>query len=218
MRLHTGGSLRRWIGARFGGGEELGDRVWRRALHLVGGLVLLYYLLPPGFFLVLSVEEVLLLGLAAVLLLEAARHLAGVELPTIRPYERRRVASYAFYAVALTVVVIVFPRPVAWAAVLGVAIVDPLLGELRPRSRSAWTLVVLPVAVYAALAGSALSIVGGYAPLAAGLGGGLMALVGVAVERPKLRVVDDDLAMTLAPAVALELLLLALPQFPGLVG
>lgn len=218
IRLHRGGRFRAWLGTRLGGDEALGDRVWRRCLHLAGLAVLLYYLLPPGFFLVASTGTVLLAGLASVLVLEALRLTTGLELPTIRPHERRRLASYAYYAIALTVAVLLFPRPIAVAVVLGTAIVDPLIGEMRLAARARSLYPSLPVAVWAGMAFGSFTLVGGWTPLAAalaGIGGGLLA---VAVERPRWSGVDDDLAMTLVPALALAGLLLAVPGFPALGG
>ncbi len=218
IRLHRGGRWRAWLGRRLGGDAALGDRAWRRCLHGAGTAVLLYYLLPGRFFLFVSTETVLVAALGSVLALEALRLGAGLELPTIRPYERRRLASYAYYAIALTVAVLLFPRPIAVAVVLGTALVDPLIGELRPSARFAPLYPLVPVVVWAALAVTAFTLVGGWAPLpatAAALGGGALA---VAAERPRMAMVDDDLVMTLVPALALTALLFLVPGFPGLGG
>ena len=215
VRLHRGGRWRAWLGAQFGGGPELGDRIWRRVLHFVGAVVLLYYLLPPRFFLVLTNEQALLLALGAVLVMEALRLRAGLELPTIRPWERNRVASYAYYAVALVIAVLAFPKAVAFAVVVGTALIDPLIGELRlrPAIGRRW-LWGLPLALYAVIALSSFLVVGGWgiAPaFAAAAGAGAIA---IAVERPKLPYYDDDMAMTLAPGIALSLLLWLWSSFP----
>lgn len=203
LRLHRDGRFRRWLGARFGGDEVLGDRLWRRALHGVGAAVLLYYPLPTDFFVVLPKEEVLLLALGVVLLLEVLRHAVGLELPTIRPYEAGRVASFVFYAVALAGVVLVFPAPVAAATVLGTALVDPLAGELRESRRFRRGYPVVPLVAYFGLAYVGLALVGGW-PAGPSLGlAALAAPIAIAVEWPKIPWVDDDLAMTFVPALAL---------------
>ncbi len=205
LRLHRRGRFRTWLGQRFGGGFELGDRVWRRILHGLCAGVLLYYLLPDGFFLVAPKEDVLLLALAAVLVLEVLRHLAGLELPTLRGYEQRRVASYAFFATAIVVTVLLFPVPVAAAVVLGTALVDPLAGELRLRHGSPAVLWGVPIAAYAALAFLGMAGVGRW-PVLPSAGLALLAApIAVAVERPKSRWVDDDLAMTFVPAIVVYL-------------
>jgi len=203
MRLHRGGRFRTWLGARLGGDFALGDRVWRRILHGLGAAVLIYYPLPNDFFVVLPKAYVLLIALIAVLGLEALRHSVRLELPTIRPYEAGRVGSFAWFALAIVAAILLFPPAIAAAVVLGCALVDPLAGELRRRpvpSAVAWG---LPFGAYAALAFVGLVGVGGWPPLpSAGLALAAAA-IGVAVEGPRFRGVDDDLAMTLAPALAL---------------
>jgi hypothetical protein len=193
--------LRAWIGRRFGGDAELGDRIGRRAVHALGAGALVYYLLPTPLYGFLYRQEILLAALGAVLLLEGVRHATRYPLPLIRPYEERRVAGFAFYAVALAVVLLLFPRPIACAVVLGTAIVDPVSGELR--SGAARLYPGLPLALYAGLAVLGLAGLGGW-PIGPSL---VLAAVGavlaVAAEAPKLLWLDDDLTMTFVPALAL---------------
>lgn len=206
LRLHRHGRFRRWLGSRLGGDDRLGDRAWRRIVHAFGAAVLVYYLLPVNFFVLLSNEEVLLLALAAVLAIEGLRHAAGLELPTLREYERTRVGSYVFYSIALVGAIVFFPPGIACAVVLGTAWVDPLAGELRGSLAHRRLYPAVPLAVYFTLAIVSLALVArwpllpsaGLAALAAGLG--------VAAERPKYAWIDDDLTMTFIPAVALYLI------------
>lgn len=211
MRLHRGGRFRAWLGARLGGDVALGDRAWRRILHCLGVGVLFYYILPPGFFLVITVEQALLLALAVMLVLEALRHLVGLELPTVRPFEQGRVASFAYFAIALVLAVLLFPKPVGIAVAAGTALIDPLIGELRLSARFRPLYPELPIAAYAVLAGSAFALTSGWSVLEVGLLAVVGAGVAVAAEHPKSRWVDDDLAMTIAPAIVLTVLALAWP-------
>jgi hypothetical protein len=202
-RLHRGGRFRGWLGRRLGGDVDLGDRAWRRLLHLVGGLVVLYYVLPPGVFVVITTEEALLFGLAFVLALELLREVAGLEMPTVRAVERERVASFAYFAVALVVAVLLLPAPIGAAVVLGTALIDPLIGELRrsPRWRAAYP--GLPVVAFAALAFGVFTVMSPWPfgeRFLLALGAGFAA---VACEYPKVRWVDDDLVMTLLPGLLL---------------
>jgi len=215
LRLHRHGRFRRWLGEALGGDEELGDRAWRRILHLTGALVLVYYAVPVNFFVIAPKSDILLSALAAVLVLEALRHGAGLELPTIRPYEAHRVASFVFYSLALVLAVLLFPVPIAAAVVLGTSVVDPIAGELRIRSNSLPLTVGVPLGAYGMLAFVGLAAIGGWP---AGLSAVLaVAAAGIAVaaERPKWPWVDDDLAMTLVPALFLYgagVLALGLPK------
>jgi hypothetical protein len=204
-RLHTGGRFRTWLGARFGGDLALGDRLWRRILHGLAAVALVYYALPNNFFIVLPKVDVLLLALAAVLVLEALRHLVGLDIPTIREYEREWVGSFAVFATAIVVVILVFPEPIAAAVVLGTALVDPLAGELRLRNAATAVELGVPFVAYALLAFAGLAAIGRW-PLVESAGLAILAgAIAVAVERPKVWWFDDDVAMTLVPAVALYL-------------
>lgn len=215
LRLHGDGRFRRWLGARFGHDEVWGDRLWRRIVHCSGAAILVYYPIPTGFFIVVPKEDVLLAALAVVLLLELLRHTAGLELPTIREVERRRVASFVFYSVALVGAVLLAPIPIAAAAVLGTAFVDPLAGGLRESERHRRLYPAVPYAVYSALAFAGLAVLGRWpAPLAVPLAL-LAAAVALLAEYPKVAWVDDDLVMMAVPAVVLYVVGVGLLHLPG---
>jgi hypothetical protein len=211
MRLHRGGGFRRWLGEKLGGDFALGDRAWRRIVHTFGLAVLIYYVLPPHILVILTTEEFALLLVGVVLAIEAARHILQLELPAIRPFEEDRIASYVYFAVALAAAVLIFPEPIAIVVVIGTATIDPFMGELRLSQRFHRLYPVVPVLLYA---GMAFGVLGWMLPgsririavlaLAA-------AVAAIAVERPNHRWVDDDLAMTLVPAVLLWVLVVVWP-------
>jgi len=206
LRLHREGRWRSWLGARFGGDAALGDRIWRRCLHLAGAIVLIVYVLPRMFFVIAPVDVVLWIALGLVLLLEVLRHTAGLQLPTIRDYEARRVASFAVFATALVVAVEVFPRFIAIPVVLGTVAIDPLLGELRERR---WTLRKAQATggvVYAAFAIPLMVYFGGWPIGAEVAAGGGAAVLGVLSEGHRGSVwADDDLLMTMVPGIPLTM-------------
>ena len=191
------------MGSQFGLDEAGGDRVARRITHGLGAILLLYFVLPAGFFVVLPKQDVLLLALAVAWAIEGARHLVGFDLPMLRPYEERRIASYAFYAVALVGAVLLFPMPIAAAVILGTALVDPIAGELRLASRHRALYPAVPFAIYAALAYVGLVPIGGWPPLLTVPLALIAAAVALAAEYPKIPWIDDDLAMTFVPALLL---------------
>jgi dolichol kinase len=203
LRLHRKGRFRGWLGGRFGGDADLGDRIWRRVLHGLCAIVLLYYLLPENFFLIAPKWVILLAALAAVLFLEVLRHAAGLELPTIRAYEQRRIASFAFFAVALVIAVLLFPMPVGAAVVLGTALVDPLAGELRTYRARPTVQWGAPIAAYFALAWVGLAVVGRWPAIPSVALALIAAPVAIVVERRMGTWLDDDLLMTLVPALLL---------------
>lgn len=169
----------------------------------MGALVLVYYLVPTNFFVIAPKEYILLAVLVVAILLEVLRHAASLQLPTIRPYEEHRIASFVFYSIALAGAILLFPVPIAAAVILGVALVDPLVGELRLRGVSEPFLWIAPIAAYLPLAWVGMVVVGNWPPLPSLGLSALAALLGVASERPKLPWVDDDLAMAFVPALAL---------------
>jgi dolichol kinase len=203
LRLHRGGRFRRWLGAQFGGDELLGDRLWRRCMHALGAAVLVYFVLPTDFFVVLPKEGVLLAALGAVVVLEVARHTVGLELPTLRPYEQHRVGSYVFYALALVGAILLFPVPVAAAVILGTSLVDPLAGEVRRSTKYRWLYPALPLTVYAMLAFLGLAVVGRWPLPASAVLAVVASPIAIAAEWPKIPWVDDDLMMTFVPALVL---------------
>jgi hypothetical protein len=219
VRLHSGGRVRAWIGAR-AGDPSAGDRILRRLFHAAGALVLLVYLLPSGFFVVLPTRIVLLLALLVVLTLEAVRLARGVELPMLRPWEAtaHRPASYVYFAVALVVAVLWLPAGLGTAVVLGGAWADPAAGVLRRRSARSWVTFWVPALFYAALAAGALRLVGGWSVPAAVVAGLAAGSVGMLVEGPKWTWLDDDLLVVLVPGLLLAVLVALAPGFPGLGG
>ncbi len=215
LRLHRHGRFRRWLGEGLGGDEELGDRAWRRIMHTLGAAVLVYFALPNDFFVIAPKVDILLAALGVMLVLEVLRHAAGLQLPTIRPYETRRVASFVFFSVALVLAVLLFPLPIAAAVVLGTSFVDPIVGELRHERASPLLSVGIPIGAYGLLAFVGLAAIGGWPAGDSALLAAAAAPIAVAAEWPKYPWADDDLVMTIVPALFLYgvgVLALGLPR------
>jgi len=203
LRLHRHGRFRRWLGAALGGDEALGDRAWRRIMHTFGAAVLVYYAIPVNFFVIAPKVDVLLAALAVMVVLEVLRHAVGLELPTIRPYEKHRIASFLFFSVALVIAVTLFPLPIGAAVVLGTAVVDPVAGELRSQRAAPLLAFGIPLGAYALLAFVGLAAIGGWPAGDSALLAVAAAPIAVAAEWPKNPWVDDDLVMTVVPALFL---------------
>jgi hypothetical protein len=203
LRLHTGGRVRRWLGQRAGGDEVVGDRIWRRLVHLSGLIALFYYLLPADFFLYISTREIVYLLVLLVVAIEVGRHLFGVELPTIRDFERERVASYVYYGLALAAALLLFPPAIGAVVIAGTATIDPLVGELRIAPRFRRLYPALPLLLYGAIAAGGFLLLSGWPGVEVGALAVVAAVVAIAAERPKWSWMDDDFAMTIAPALVL---------------
>ena len=205
LRLHGGGRFRTWLGGQLGGDFPLGDRAWRRIVHGMGALVIIYYWLPEDFFLVAPKQFILLAALAAALIIEVLRQSFDVEVPGIRADEQHRLSSFAAFALAITLAILLFPMPIACAVILGTAIADPVVGELRLGGASPGLVLAVPFALYGGLAFAGMAALGGWPVGPSAALALLAAAIAVAVERPKVGWFDDDLAMTLIPAIALYL-------------
>ncbi len=187
-------------------------------MHGLGAVVLVYFLVPAGFFVVLPNVAVLLLALGVVLFLEGLRRYGRIDLPTIRTFERDRVASFAYFAVALVAAVLLFPMPIAVAVVLGTAFVDPLIGEMRLSARARRGVPSVPIAVYAILALACFRAIGGWSWGFAAGAAVIASALAIAVESLRARHLDDDLTMTIVPGAVLTVLVLAMPALTGLGG
>ncbi len=211
-------STARWTLSPWAKDEADRNRFWRRTIHVAGALVLLYFVIPGNFGYLpwpSATTVTILLLLEAALILELLRQFGRIKVPLTRPYEEGRIAAYTWYAISLSIAILVFPEAIAVGVVLGVAIVDPLIGELRLRgARPAYPYV--PFAVYLALVFSSLLGVGNWRLTVALPAAFAAAVLAIAAERPRLRFLDDDLLMTLVPATFLWAVLTLWPA--GVVG
>lgn len=175
-------------------------RALRRVLHASFALSLAYYAVPdpvPG--LGAPRGALSLLGVALVGVVEAVRIRKGWTLPLMRDYERRWVAGYFWLGSGCVLALVLFPKPLAVAAILGTALVDPLIGELRPRL-GIDAAAAAGFAAWAALATLSSTFSGTLlAPplIAAG------AAAAVLSEGRRIPRFDDDLLMTLAPLIVM---------------
>lgn len=179
----------------------------RRAMHVAIALAPLYYLFPDDLPICGVRRWVLLIAFfAAITLFESYRLKKGFTFLGLRPHEKRHIASFVWAAAGITTVLWVFPYDIAAAALVGMAVTDPLAGELRSRGRKERLTIPLSVAVYFAL--SAIVLVAWHdRSVAVNLMISLYgAVVAVASEMIKTRYVDDDFLMLVLPALVMTLL------------
>lgn len=173
------------------------DPHWfRRAFHSFGACFIAYYLAPATGLAGAIRGAMPLALLAGALGLEAYR-ISG-RMPTeaffgLREYERRRISGYVYFGIATVSLVYLFPQPLAVACILGAAIGDPIIGEIRRMGHVRASLVAGLAFVLACF------LLVGFHPLLAVFGAAVM----VGAENVKIRWLDDDLLMPLLPAVAI---------------
>jgi len=182
------------------------DVAVRRLTHVFIAFAPLYYSIPVDLPYVGLRRWVLLIAFfVAVSMFEAIRLWKGITFLGLRPHERTQIASFAWAAAGITLVLWLFPHEIATAALIGMAIVDPLIGELR-NSIDARMAVPVSSGVYLVLCISALLLSSEMSFLFAGALASVGAAVAIASENLEIKYVDDDFLMAVLPAVAMTAL------------
>lgn len=185
--------------------------VMRRAVHALIALAPAYYAIPVNLpFIGWHRWTLVVVFFSGVMLFEAYRLRKGITFLGLRPHERNQIASFAWAAAGITAVLWLCPHDIAAAALVGMALVDPLAGEMRAagyRDRSA---VSVSLAVYFVLCAAVLTLWDLRPDAHALLLSAVAAALGVASERVKVRHVDDDFLMLVVPAGAMTALALTL--------
>jgi dolichol kinase len=181
--------------------SELRARILRRGIHISSAGLLSYYLVPPDMWGVWPGRGLLVLTfLVPVLVFEAYRQAHRQKIEGMRDNEKRRISAVAWGATGMALAFFIFPQRYVVPCVLGMAFVDPLIGELRRSFPRAYP--VLPAVVYFAICTLAgLSVFQSM----------LAMFVALAAEAPKIAEVDDDFRMLVAPLAVLWIVQLILP-------
>ena len=176
----------------------------RRLAHAAVALAPLYYLLPVDLpYVGFRRWIVLIVFIAVMFAFESIRIWKNWTFMGLRPHEKGHLASHAWAAAGLVIVLWLFPKDIASAAIVGWALVDPVLGELRSRKMSDLSVITLSFAAYFVLAVAMFVLWNerGALELVA------LSLVGAAVAIPaewaEIRYVDDDFMMSVLPALAM---------------
>ncbi len=118
----------------------------------------------------------------------------------MREYEANQVSAAAWAGVALTTTFLFFPLELAAPALVGMAIVDPLISIIR-RTRM---YPIVPIIIYFLIALVLMSAL--LEPsLKIAVGSAIASIIAVAAEYPKSSLVDDDFLMIVAPLVGLAI-------------
>ncbi|MEW5760476.1 MAG: hypothetical protein AB1779_06905 [Candidatus Thermoplasmatota archaeon] len=183
------------------------EKLLRRIFHMSAIVFLFYYLLPDNLWIDFPKNLAVLIVLMFILFIEIFRLSTRKIFFGLRENEKVRMASYAWAALGLSIGFIFFPMKYVVPVIIGMAIVDPLIGELR-NSKYKNLYPILPFAVYALILFIFLFQFS-QSPLLI-----LFALVGsfvaLAVEFPKIKYIDDDFLLIFVPLAFLcgfELLL-----------
>jgi hypothetical protein len=186
------------------------DVVVRRSMHLLIALAPAYFLLPEDLPYVGIDRWVVLAAFLAILtVFDLWRKLTGRMFMGLRPHEKASMASFAWAALGIVVVLWLVPKGPATAALFGMAFVDPIAGELRSRYGQKPLTATTAAVAYFVLAFMGLTAWNEHDVLVRSLIAAVGACVAIPSEALKTRFVDDDLTMLVFPAAAMALLALA---------
>lgn len=181
---------------------ERGEKL-RRLVHILTSSFIVYYWIPPRL-LGIYKEYWLVTLLAIVLLIDSYRMHTGWRVYGAREYEHNRPSALALVAMGVTVGFLFFPKHLVIPTILTMAFVDPVIRGIRDRDE--WIYPVLPLCVAMMIFYGTFHYMTDWGPAHASA----MTLVGgslaVAVERPHMEWLDDDLLMILVPMTVLWLI------------
>ena len=189
-------------------GTSTPEHWFRRGIHLAIVAVPFIYYGTEGY--AAPRDAILISACACILLLEAIRMRRGWLLPGQREHERHRVSGFAWGASAITVALLAAPAGqgtgfstgiYGFPLIAGLALIDPVMGEVRRITFSTRLTALAGTGVSAAVWGSSHALL--ETPLQACF---LLALLAVAGELFPTRYVDDNATIVLYPLSAVLLL------------
>ena len=113
------------------------DAHWyRRVFHAFGASFLFYYILPNEEWInVLKfwVPPIIVIIAISLEILRLKGIISSEQFFGLRMYEKNRVGSYLFFAIAVLILLRFFPQQIAIPCILCACLADPIMGELRHR-------------------------------------------------------------------------------------
>ena len=195
------------------------DAHWyRRAFHAFGASFLLYYILPDVDWiniLKLWVPPAIVLFVIILEVLRLTGKISSNHFFGLRMYEKNRIGSYLFFAVAILLLLRFFPQQISIPCILCATLGDPIIGEIRKRfSRNYVYIFGFFVCMFFFLISwyksDAMLII------MVAIVGAFGAIVG---ETKKFWWLDDDFMIQMIPAVLLLIIWISIPyigfSYPG---
>ena len=179
---------------------------FRRILHSMAWIYLIFYLLPSYIF-GIHRKILLLIFVLIILSFEALRIYFEFEVFGMRSYEKRQIAAYAWATMAAVIGLLFFPIHLTVLCLIGMGIVDPLIGELEKNKPKYCP--YLPLLLWSALGIIILTILTNFSLIFIILLSVVGSVVAVGVEKPDL-VIDDDFLMVVIPLFILRIIELIL--------
>jgi hypothetical protein len=177
--------------------------IFRRIFHMTAMVYLVYYIIPdelsPGFFKWHGVLIIVFATLIAELLrLRRAKLVFGM-----RYYEERRVSAYAWFALGMGIALLIFEMKYVVPVVIGMAVIDPLIGEVRRRKKKLYP--ALQSILYGVIMFLCLFILNGMSFTWLLFFTVIGTVSAISAEQWDIDYVDDDFLMLVIPLITLAM-------------
>lgn len=179
----------------------LSSHLFRRVFHTTAAIYLVYYLLPdelwPGFYKWHGVVVVVLLTF----IIELVRLKKRKILFGLRKYEKNRISAFAWFALGMGIAVLFFKMEFVVPVVIGMALIDPLIGEVRRMKAELYPL--LPTICYAIIMLICMLLLTSHNFLIIVFFTIIGTLTAIASESLEIKGIDDDFLMIISPLLVL---------------
>lgn len=187
---------------------EAGQAV-RRVVHISTPLFLVYYFLPDPLWTGGPTRVLgLLILLSVVLIGEGLRLVYRPKIIGMRDYEQSNISAATWAAIGMTFTFLFFPIGYAAPALMGMAWVDPVIGDLRKKRSPLYPSVPLVLYFLIVLVSMALIMGPSIEVIIASI---IATPSAILAERYKSRYVDDDFLMIVVPLLAIAGIIALLP-------
>jgi hypothetical protein len=171
---------------------------------MTGSFYLVYYLLPeellPDFY---KWQGVVIL-VAAALIIEAYRIKTGKLVFGMRKYESKQISAYAWFALGMGIALLFFDMVFVVPVVIGMASIDPVIGEIRYRKKKLYPYV--PTLLYAIIMFICLFLLSDMQVWAIALFTTVGTISAICAESWNIKAIDDDFLMIMVPLLSLFVL------------
>lgn len=176
----------------------------RRIFHMTAVVYLVYYLLPkelfPGFYKWYGVFIIVCI----VLIFEGVRLKKGKLFFGLRNYEKKRISAFAWFAIGMGLALLFFKMVYVVPVVIGMAFIDPLIGEIKRRKKSLYPMV--PSVIYGIIVFPCLMLLSKMSMVPLILFTLTATFSAISAEHWDIKYVDDDFLMIVIPLLALSAL------------
>jgi dolichol kinase len=180
------------------------SEIFRRSFHMTAAVYLIYFLMPdelvPGFYKWYGV----LIILCSALIVEAFRLKTGKLFFGLREYEKKQISAFAWFTIGMSLALLFFKMEFVVPVVIGMALIDPLIGELRRRKNKLYP--VLPALIYIIIMFTCLVLLSDFQVLIIALLSSAGTFTAIYAESWDIKYVDDDFLMLIVPLLLLTCL------------